>query len=373
MPAFTFDAAQVMDRFAGDGARAEWETRGTLTLDRFFGYLDSPAVRAQIDHEFALYRHHEQVPSGKKRMGWMRHMFYSMIQQLVRMDPAWYALTAAARPDHQWRLISYPYVTKDTDPEERTGFLHLDLNVGRFVADGLGGNLLSSSVALDDETPDGCTVVVPGFHRHIHEWYRRTQARGDTAGGATTNCAARYRAEDRQRWGDPVPQPCAALGLRLTLPTLMHGSTPQSNGRRRSMFAWFCGIADDHETLEDASTLTWSEVAVCHRDRMIPRREPAGCAPLHGVPDWPFPGSILLDRVSPLAGALVGSRRWTDPDVIRERDILLGPDDIKAHKLVASIRARLVEAYLRQWKDLVAAEKQAYGENSYFGLCERGT
>jgi hypothetical protein len=364
---FTFNAAQIMDRFAGDGARLEWEARGTLILNQFFAYLNSPEVRKQIDEEFALYRHHEQVPSGKKRMGWMRHMFYSLIQQLVRMDPAWYALTAAARPDHQWRLISYPYVTKDTDPGERTGFLHLDLNVGRFVADGSGGNLLSSSVALDDETPNGCTVVVPGFHRHIHEWYDRTRARDDTAGGATTNCAARYRAEDRQSWGNPEPQPCVALGIRLTLPTLMHGSTPQADRRRRSLFAWYSAIAEDHETLQDAPTLTWSQVAICHRDRLIPTREPAGCAPLHGVPGWAFPGSILLDRVSPLAEALVGSRRWTDPDVLRERDILLGSDDDASHALVAVIRARLVEAYLRQWKDLVAAEKRAYGVNSYFG------
>jgi hypothetical protein len=41
-------------------------------------------------------------------------MFYSANQQLVRQDPVYYALNVAARPDLNWRLVSYPYYTKDT-------------------------------------------------------------------------------------------------------------------------------------------------------------------------------------------------------------------------------------------------------------------
>jgi hypothetical protein len=51
------------------------------------------------------------------RMGWMCTMYYSLIQQLVRMDSVWYTMTAAARDDKQWILIAYPYITKDTDDE----------------------------------------------------------------------------------------------------------------------------------------------------------------------------------------------------------------------------------------------------------------
>lgn len=363
---FAFEASAVLERFAGEGAWQTWLDRGTLTLPDFFAHLDNPQVRRQWEQEFALYRHHQWVPSGKKRMGWMRHMFYSGIQQLLRMDPAWYAVTAATRPDQQWRLLARPYIAKDTDPGESTGFLHLDLNVGRYIQDGSGGNLLSSSISLDDETPNGCTVVVPGFHKHIRAWHERVEARSQRADGATTNCSNTYRPEDQERWGPPEPQPCPALGLRLTLPTLIHGSTPRSTARRRTLFAWYTGIAEDHETLYDARDMTWSEVAACHRDLRIPPREPAGSAPLHRVPDWVFPASVVLDRVSPLAAALVGARRWTDPAVLRERDVLLGPDDRSARALVASVRRQLVQAYLRYWPDLIAAETAAYGENSYF-------
>ena len=363
---FRFDPRLVLERFAGAGAWQTWLERGTLVLPAFFDHLDLPQVLHQMDEEYALYRHHQWVPSGKKRMGWMRHMFYSGIQQLARMDPAWYAVTVACRPDRQWRLIARPYITKDTDPGESTGFLHLDLNVGRYVQDGSGGSLLSSSLSLDDETPHGCTVVVPGFHKHIRAWHERVEARSQRADGATTNCSSTYRPEDQERWGPPEPQPCPALGLRLTLPTLIHGSTPRSIARRRTLFAWYTGIAEDHETLYDARDMTWSEVAACHRDLRIPPREPAGSAPLHRVPDWVFPASVVLDRVSPLAAVLVGARRWTDPAVLRERDVLLGPDDRSARALVASVRRQLVQAYLRYWPDLIAAETAAYGENSYF-------
>jgi hypothetical protein len=304
-------------------------------------------------------------------MGWMRHMFYSGVQQLLRMDPVWYALNAAARPDKQWRLISHPYITKDTNPGESTGFLHLDLNVERFVKDGSGGCLISTSVALDDETTEGCTVVVPGFHEHIHEWYRRSQARSLPRGGATTNCKTLYRKEDERTWGPAVPQPCAALGLRLTLPTLIHGSTPYSHRRRRSIFAWLTAIADDHETLPDALASTWSDLATCHRDMLIPAREPAASVPLHKVPRFAFPGSILIERVSPLAGALVGARRWTDRAVMQEIMILLGPDDAPALALARSIQAQLAKAYLRQWPSLVKAEKDGFGTDSYFGREQR--
>ena len=95
------------------------------------------------------------------------------MQQLVRQNPVWYALTAAAQPDKQWRLISYLYIIKDTDGGgEVTGFLHLDLDLEAFVeGDGQGGNQLTSSLSLDDKEKDTCTIVAKGFHQHIWPWF----------------------------------------------------------------------------------------------------------------------------------------------------------------------------------------------------------
>lgn len=55
---------------------------------------------------------HQRVPAGGSNHGWLRNMYYSTGQQLVRMDPAYYYWYVVLRPDHCWRLTSYPYYTK---------------------------------------------------------------------------------------------------------------------------------------------------------------------------------------------------------------------------------------------------------------------
>jgi hypothetical protein len=95
-------------------------------------------------------------------------MYHGLTQRLARQDPVWYALTAAARPDKLTTLISYPYSAKDIGSRgEPTGFLHLDLDINTYEEDGRGGNRLISSLSLDNEKADGCTVVVKGFHHYL--------------------------------------------------------------------------------------------------------------------------------------------------------------------------------------------------------------
>jgi len=37
------------------------------------------------------------------------------------MDPVVYAMIVAGRPDHNWRIVSYPYVTKAAVEGDKTG------------------------------------------------------------------------------------------------------------------------------------------------------------------------------------------------------------------------------------------------------------
>jgi hypothetical protein len=173
---------------------------------------------------------------------------YSIIQQLARQDPVWYALTAAARPDLGWRLISYSYTTKDTDSEgEATGFLHMDLNLSAFIDDGTGGSRLISNLSIDDEDSEGCTMVVKGLRRHLGHWHTQLLQRGWNSSGATTDCNHIYTAEDQAKWGKPVGVPCPAWGIRLTLPQVIHGSTPWSVRRRRTVIPWYMHIDAKHK------------------------------------------------------------------------------------------------------------------------------
>jgi hypothetical protein len=365
---FDFEAMQVFERFAGVGSWEEWQRDGTINIPGVFSYLEQAGLRGMIDEEFAIYRHHYHALEGKPRLGWLRNMYYSLIQQLARQDPVWYALTAAARPDRGWRLVSYPYITKDTDAGgETTGFLHMDLDVSRYIADGRGGSRLSSSLSVDDEEMDGCTVVVKGMQRHIGAWYSRLLQRGWKGCGRTTNCnSSTYTAEDRKEWGEVVGVPCRAWGVRITLPQIIHGSTARSVRRRRTVLPWFMQISADHEQLEVEGCVGWSELRRCHLDLEVPRRDPSGYGPGAGVGMSRFGGSVVLGSSSALGDALVGRRKWTDPEVKRERNVLLGADARAAAEYVWGVRSRMVEQYRVAFQSMVRTEREQFGQQSYF-------
>ncbi|KAI9767361.1 MAG: hypothetical protein M1840_005771 [Geoglossum simile] len=280
-PVFQFDEVQVFERFAGQGSWSTWEQDGTIIIPGLFSFLDRPDIRRGIDIEFALYRYHHRSLPGRSRLSWLRNMFYSIIQQTVRQDP---------------RLISYPYITKDTDARENTGFLHLDLNTTQYVKDSSGSNLLSSSIALGDEQADGCTNL------------------GSEELGGTHPYAPHWVCDSPARRSSIVP-----------LPTLT--------------------VAVDHYL---KGTLPWNDFAACHRDLEAPLREPSGQAPRYGLPGFRFPGSVVIGSSSAIGDALVGRRKWTDPQAIQERD------------------AKVIEQYEEAFNQLERTETKAFGENSYF-------
>ncbi|KAH0563246.1 hypothetical protein GP486_002191 [Trichoglossum hirsutum] len=364
---FGFNEVQVFERFAGEESWQVWQKDGTINVERLFWYLNLSDFRRMIDIEFAVYRHHHRTPQGAPRLGWRRNMFYSLIQQLVRQDPGYYGLHAAARPDKAWRLISYPYITKDTDTDgDTTGFLHIDLGLDNYLKDERGGSRLTSSLSLDDERKDGCTLVVKGFQRHLGQWIKKLQRRRGRGFGFTTNCNNDvYRAEDRALWGEPEPVPCQAWGVRITLPQLIHGSTTKSVRQRRTILPWFTAICDNHEDLE-IGCVRWSELRRCHLDLEVPARDAGGQGWRFGAPKERFLGSEVLGSSSALGDALVGRRMWTDPSVLRERDLLLGSNCQTAMEYVNAVRNRLVEQYRKAFEIMVRNEIQSFGPASYF-------
>ena len=207
-----------------------------------------------------MYEHHFQPHTSKPKMGFLWNMFFSLTQQLVCQDPAWYALNAACRPSYEWRLITYPYVAKKVVPGEKTGFAHTDVNIAKWVKTGHGANQLTSSVSLDHEKPTDCTEIVPGFHKHAAEWYKQLVQRGTEPTGTTTNAVKLYLPEDEKSFGTFIPQVCSPRDVRITRPEIIHGSTPNATIRRQVIYPWFTGIKEDHNTLEIAGQLSWGEV-----------------------------------------------------------------------------------------------------------------
>jgi hypothetical protein len=370
---FDFDAEDIFNRYAGsDDAWAQFQKDGTINIDGFFSYILGPEVFENISEEFDMYKYHlREKQGGKKQMGWMRHMFYSLTQQLVRQDPAYWAIMAAARPDRNWKLISYPYYTKDTTPGEITGFKHFDINVEKFCQSERGINQTQGSLTLDDEDEKNSTLLVKGFWSIIKIWWaevtRRMAAKNrEMPSGHTTNAKHFYTHADEQRFGKLTAVPCKRGAIRITRPDMLHGSTPQADRRRRTVFVWHCGIREDHETLDLEEAERWSELVQCHQGLITPKKSTSGEGFRYGCPPFTFPGVTKLVSTSKVGDAMVGARRWDDPRVLEERNILLGPDAEAAWRRVVEIRARLVEEFLKAWPFVKMAEMRAYGEHSFY-------
>lgn len=61
----------------------------------------------------------------RPRPGWNRIMVHSLVQQLIRQDICYYMFHVFYRPDHSYRLVSFPYyteITQDGDISVRVGF-----------------------------------------------------------------------------------------------------------------------------------------------------------------------------------------------------------------------------------------------------------
>ncbi|KAF8461231.1 hypothetical protein BDZ91DRAFT_380768 [Kalaharituber pfeilii] len=367
---FKFDRETVWTRFTNSPAKwHEYLQHGTVRVPSLFEHLD-PSI---IETEFEMYEHHFRPPPGMNQMGWLRIMYHSLTQQAIRQDPVVYALHCAAREDRCWRFISYPYYTKSTHIDgQKTGFFHFDLNVSDLLSTGKSAHVVQSAVTLvHDESPHSCTMLVPGFHRHIREWWLRHPEA--PRGGETTNIVLgkTYTKADARDFGPFIPYPCKAGEFRITRPDIPHGSTAVSHSERRVMFPWLIGIRDNHETLDIENTEKWSDLAACHRDGIACRKSTSGrSASAYGRPEGRWPATVIMGSTSCIGDALVGKRRWDDPEVVWERDLLLGDargdGGEEARRWVETVRGKIKREFERCWKIVKRVEKEEFGEVTFF-------
>ncbi|KAJ5699211.1 hypothetical protein N7536_003877 [Penicillium majusculum] len=355
---------------------------GSIVLPGLFEWLGEDfdgnhpgGLRHLIMEEFNMYDWHYLARPCKPRIGWARNMWFSVVQQLVRQDPAYYAFYVRCRPDHAWKLVSFPYYAKRTYPGERTFFRHIDVNIIDFVRSGRGVNALQGSLALSDEDSGNCTELLLGMHREIATWHGRLIDRGYAKDGYVQRIDADMWTEDDEAhfgygW---TKQICRFGDVRLSLPGLPHGSTGPATAQRVNILPWFVAIGDDHQTLDTAESGTWDDLSRCHRDFHSGTKTPSGLpnSTYGGRVDYKFPATVRLGRLGAISDALVGQTRWDTVDVRRELDVLFGDDDDMAYGYVQSWRRNAQQLYCAAFENLVVAEKEAFGENSYFYRRER--
>ena len=107
-----------------------WKSRLRLALIKFLSLKYWPSPNRLPTSPDPGY--HFCLSIGVATKGYIRNCFYSLIQQVCLIDPGYYLVNVAAHPNHQWRLIFYPYhVAKGTDLGNNTGFKHFDNNLDK--------------------------------------------------------------------------------------------------------------------------------------------------------------------------------------------------------------------------------------------------
>jgi hypothetical protein len=228
--------------------------------------------------------------------------------------------------------------------------------------------LVKFNIRLTNGNINKYTQVVPGFHKHFENWLKpqKIDIEARSSGSSTTNMKGMYTAEDCKKFGKPEPAPCPAWGIRLSLSNIIHGSTKEGNQLRRVISPWFTGINKDHQSLENPDCMNWEELSNCHRNLTGPTKESLGDKPRKGVAGVRFPGALQIRSTYSLPQALVGIKKWTDPDVIFERNILLGPDDNKALEMAKGMRQQLLDTYKNVFPLMEVRERLAFQNRSFF-------
>ena len=353
---FEFDRETIWIRYAGEGAMQTFFYDRNVVIKRLFDWIvkDSELME-MIEAEFDMYRHHLREQNGQPNLGWCRNMWHSLVQQAIRQDPAFYALNVVARRDKRWKLISFPYYTKYANP---TGFKHIDLNIPRLLSSGKGESLVQTAVSMNDECKDRCTIIVSEFHKHIKEWWSKVVSRKKATNGYQHSVEHIYEEQDEDKYGEFKEVRCKRGDVRMTMASIIHGSTKGCDHDRKVVFPWLMGIEKDHESLELYGTCSWEEASRSHRDMTAIKKEPSGQSHHFGIGEEKFSASIELREISALSDALLGARRWNSKSVIRERNLVLGEDDVTAQRFVNEVREKMKKTWKESFYQVVAGRER---------------
>jgi hypothetical protein len=78
--------------------------------------------------------------------------------------------------------------------------------------------------------------------------------------------------------------------------------------------------------VENLDCMNWEELSKYHKDLTGLTKESLGDEPRKGITSIRFPGALPIKSVYSLPQALVGIKKWTDLDIIFERNKLIKLD-----------------------------------------------
>lgn len=231
-----------------------------------------------------------------------------------------------------------------------------------------GSSQIQGTMSLDDEAEDNCTVLLPGMHKRLGEWWELCSKRGAKPNTFVHRLTEQmYTKEDADRFGIHwTSVPCRRGQARVTLPHIPHGSHGPATGTRRTMLPWFVGLQDDLSTLEVAEAGTWHQLRDAYMSLSAGPASPSGLANRYGVILFRFPAAVEVGSLGAVSDALVCRLPWNSPRVERDRDILLGADRPAAHAYIREWRVRAVAAAQETMQLVQRKEMDLFGTKSYF-------
>ena len=132
------------------------------------------------------------------------------------------------------------------------------------------------------------------------------------------------------------------------------------------MLPWLVGIQGNHTDMEVVEMGSWADIALAHISLEAAPSSPSGKPNIYGGIPYRFPASLPLGVTSPLSLALTGRTRWDMPDVVRERNLVLG-SDIAAYAIwLRSWRRAAAIAYKEHHDAVMTLERDIYGHKSFY-------
>ena len=195
-----------------------------------------------------MYNYYLRLILGRNNYEWLRNMFYSLSQQLMRQDPLYYAYYMLLRPDYLIQLVSYLYYNKKIVKGDLTEFKHVDLNIQEMLVDRRGINQIQGSVSLDNKAPDNCTTILLGIYRHLKAQQKRVKRRGLLKEGRVIKVTDQtFNQQDKRDFQtDQTPVLCKKGAVQIIMPYLPYSALGLVKGVRRTILLQFVGLQEDH-------------------------------------------------------------------------------------------------------------------------------
>ena len=324
-----------------------------------------------------MYDSHLRIINGKSNKGWLRNCLYSILQQVVRVDPEYYFNYVMLRPDHAHRLVSYPYYCKLAKPGDQTQFRHIDLNIADLVK-GRGKDQIQGTVSFTDEDINDCTEMLLGMHRFIGQWHARLVEKNKVKPKMITESHVSriendmFDDRDRRDFGiDWTPQPCPAGAVRISRSQLPHGALGPQRKVRITVMPWYVEEREDG-TLEIPESGTGAEIAEAHRELLPARNSPSGYPNHYGLVPFAFPAAVEFPSCSNIGDAIIRRKRWDFILVVNDLKRMFHPDPAPRQKLIAGHREHVKRHLGTMLATVKNAERMSFGTKSYWYRKDQG-